>query len=98
MQESSIPMKSAKSIKTDKLLSLIWNSKKYRSFLLFQSLVRGMILVIIPISILALKKTYEVSDETALLFALIQFLGGVATVYFYGIISDFSGSQTSYSY
>ena len=93
MQESPVPMESAKSIKTDKLLSLIWNNKKYRSFLIFQSLVRAMILVIIPISILALKTTYKVSDETALLFALIQLLGGFATIYFYGIISDISGPK-----
>ena len=93
MPESSVPMHSAKSLKTDKLLSLIWNNNKYKSFMIFHSLARAMMIIIVPISILALKTTYEVSYETALLFALIQLAGGFITIYFYGIISDISGPK-----
>ena len=93
MSESPTPMQSAKSLKTDKLLSLILNNTGYRNLLKFQSLSRAMMLVIVPISILALKTTYELSYETALVFALIQLAGGFITVYYYGIISDFSGPK-----
>jgi len=93
IKESPIPMKSAKSTKTDKSLSLIWNNKRYRNFLIFKSLARAGMIIIIPISILALKVTYEIHDETALIFACVQLLGGFFTVYFYGVISDYTGPK-----
>jgi len=91
--ESQVPMESAKSIKTYKLLSLIWNKKEYRNFLVFKSLARAGLVLVIPISMLALKTTYQIDDVTALIFASIQLVGGFFTVYIYGIISDYTGPK-----
>ena len=91
--ESTVPMESAKVAKIDKLFSIIWKNKEYRNFLIFKSLARASLIVVIPISILALKVTYQVDDQIALIFACTQLLGGFFVTYLYSLISDYTGSK-----
>ena len=93
MKESKVPSNSASSIVTKKLLSFIWVNKEYRRFLYCRSFARAGMILIIPISILALKKLYGVSDQIALTFAFVQLGGGIITTYLNGIISEETGPK-----
>jgi len=93
MHETSMPTQSAKILETHKSLFLIWNTTEYRNFLIFRSLARAGLILIIPISILALKTTYNVPDQTALIFTLIQLLGGLFITYLFGVIADYTGPK-----
>lgn len=92
-KETSVPMESARRLNTKKLLSLIWKTKQYRNFLIARSLARASMFIIIPISIIALKETYGITNQVALIFACIQLLGGFVVTYLYGLISDYTGSK-----
>jgi len=89
MHETSIPRESAKAIGTSKQLKDILKNNHYRSFLIFRTLARTGLILVIPFSILALKMTYNVNDQTALIYACIQLLGGFCITYLYGVISDY---------
>jgi len=93
MHETPIPKTSARILETHKSLSLIWNTTEYRKFLIFKSLARAGLILIIPISILALKMTYNVTDQTALIFTFIQLLGGLFITYLFGVIADYTGPK-----
>jgi len=93
LNETDVPQKSAKSINTKKLLSTIWKEKDYRNFLFCRSLSRASLILIVPISILALKKLYGVSDQTALIFAFVQLAGGIVITYLNGVISEETGPK-----
>ena len=93
MKETKVPCESARSIVTKKLLSTIWLNKEYRRFLYCRSLSRAGMILIIPISILALKKIYGVSDQIALTFAFVQLAGGIITTYINGIVSEETGPK-----
>ena len=91
--ETHVPIHSAKIAKTNVSLSHIWKTPEYRSFLIFKSLARGTLILIIPISILALKITYNLQYQTALIFACIQLLGGFLVSYLHGVVSDYTGAK-----
>ncbi len=55
--------------------------------------VSSAITLTIPISMLALKKGYAVSDSDALLFALVQFAGGILTSYIVGLLAEETGPR-----
>ena len=93
VRETKVPSKSAQSIITKKLLSFIWKNKEYRRFLYCRSFARAGMILIIPISILALKKLYGVSDQIALTFAFVQLTGGIITTYLNGIVSEETGPK-----
>ena len=93
MKESEVPRKSAQSIRTKKLLSTIWNQKELRTFLYCRSFTRAGMILIIPISILALKKLYGVSDQIAMIFAFVQLAGGIMITYLNGIVSEETGPK-----
>ncbi len=93
MKETQTPSKSAKATKTKSLLAAIWNNPEYRNFLIVKSSARAGMIIIIPISIIALKSLYGVNDQTALVFACIQLVGGVFINYINRIISGFTGPK-----
>ncbi len=92
LKETNVPRNSAKKLNTKKLLSYILKEKDYRDFLIVKSVVRACLILIVPISILALKY-YGVSDSTAVLFAFIQLGGGIIITYINGIISEETGPK-----
>ena len=92
IKETNVPRNSAKNLKTKKLLSYILKEKVYRDFLIVKSVVRACLILIVPISILALKY-YGVSDSTAVLYAFIQLGGGIIITYINGIISEETGPK-----
>ena len=93
MKETTTPSLSAKNTETKKLFSTIWKNSEYRNFLILKSTARAGMVLIIPISILALKKLYNVHDQTALTFTCVQLVGGMAINYLNGIISRFTGPK-----
>jgi hypothetical protein len=93
LHETEVPRNSARSIITKKLLFTIWNNKSYRNFLFCRSFSRAGLILIVPISILALKQLYGVSDLIALIFAFIQLGGGITITYLNGIISEETGPK-----
>ena len=93
LNETETPRKSAHSIRTKKLLATIWNTKDYRNFLFCRSFSRAGLILIVPISILALKQLYGVSDQIALIFAFVQMGGGILITYLNGIICEETGPK-----
>ena len=71
----------------------ILKNKKYRIFLVTRSLALAGIIIIIPISILAIKNMYGVSNITALMFTLVQLFGGIVMTYVSSILSDITGPK-----
>ena len=93
LRETDVPQKSARSINTKNILASIWKEKEYRTFLFCRSFTRAGLILIVPISILALKQLYNVSDQTALIFAFVQMGGGIVITYLNGIIADETGPK-----
>ena len=93
LNETEVPRSSARSIVTKKILATIWENKLYRNFLFCRSFSRAGLILIVPISILALKQMYGVSDLIALIFAFIQLVGGILITYLNGIISEETGPK-----
>ena len=93
MQETSVSKQSAKRAKTNALLSHFWKNAEYRKLLILRSVARASLILIIPISILALKISYDLQYQTALIFACIQLLGGFIVSYLYGVVSDYTGAK-----
>ena len=93
IKETDVPRKSAQATTTKQLLSIIWHNRDYRIFLFVKSFVRTGMILIIPISILALVKMYGVSYQTALIFACVQLIGGIFISYLNGIISQETGPK-----
>jgi MFS family permease len=93
MKETNIPIISAHKKNTKLIFAAIFRNKDLRTFLLVRSFTRASIILIIPISILALVKMYNVSNQTALIFACIQLIGGIFITYFNGIISEETGPK-----
>ena len=93
MEETNLPKKSAQKKNTKMIFVAIFRDKDLRVFLLVRSFTRAGLILIVPISILALVKMYNVSNQTALIFACIQLVGGIFVTYFNGIISEEAGPK-----
>ena len=91
--ETSLPSKSAEKVFILHTIKKIFRDKKYRIFLIARSLSLASIIIIIPISILAIKNMYGVSNITALIFTLVQLLGGIIMTYASSILSDITGPK-----
>lgn len=55
--------------------------------------VSSAITLTLPISMLALKRGYGISDSDALLFALVQFAGGILTSYITSLLAEETGPR-----
>ncbi|MDD5599964.1 MAG: hypothetical protein PHV82_18615, partial [Victivallaceae bacterium] len=78
----------------------LWNSLKEaarnrtgKKLLLANIAVMSGIVLVLPISVTAVKTGYQVSDSTALICALIQFGGGILIAAVSGVISTHSGPR-----
>ncbi len=93
IKETNIPKISAKKKNTKMIFAAIFRNKELRIFLLVRSFTRAGTILIVPISILALVKIYNVSNQTALIFTCIQLVGGIFITYFNSIISEETGPK-----
>ena len=91
--ETSLPSKSAEKVLISHTIKRILRDKRYRIFLIARSLSLASIIIIIPISILAIKNMYGVSNITALIFTLVQLSGGIIMTYLSSILSDITGPK-----
>jgi MFS family permease len=78
----------------------VWESTKkilsqgsFRRLLGAQSAGLSICMLVMPISMIALKKGYSIPDRDALCFAMIQIAGGVATSFCNGIVADRTGPR-----
>lgn len=55
--------------------------------------ISSAITLTVPISMLALKKGYGISDDSALLFALVQMIGAIAVAYVIGLMAEETGPR-----
>ncbi len=83
----------------------IWDDfrKLFRSPVLTRQLIAGFsinlgVIMLIPISMLALKRGYGVSDTQALLYALVQFGSSAVASFVYGKIDRWLGSRRTLLY
>ena len=61
--------------------------------MLASCIINSALALTVPISMLALKKGYGISDGDALLFAMIHFAGGIATTYLFGLLAEETGPR-----
>ncbi len=90
-ETEAISQSAAKPVLADVLLTLK-NSMRLRQ-LAANCAISSAITLTVPISMLALKKGYGISDDSALLFALIQMAGAVATSYVIGLLAEETGPR-----
>ncbi len=67
--------------------------KSRRRLLTANFIVSALTAMTIPISMLAIKRGYGISDTNALIFAVVQFCGAVAISYVIGILSGETGPR-----
>ena len=91
--ETTLPSRSAEKVYISHTIKRILRDKRYRIFLIARSLSLASIIIIIPISILAIKNMYGVSNITALIFTLVQLAGGIIMTYLSSILSDITGPK-----
>jgi hypothetical protein len=73
--------------------SNVWQTEKLKRLLFANCAAYTIAVMTAPVSLLALKKIYLVSDETAMIFILIQITGTIAVSYVSKIISAHSGPR-----
>ncbi len=93
ISETTLPAKSAEKVLISHTIKRILRDKRYRIFLIARSLSLAGLIIIIPISILAIKNMYGVSNITALIFTLVQLFGGIIMTYVSSILSDITGPK-----
>ena len=90
--EGAAPRKSAAQPVRQTFRAVASNSA-YRRLLLATGAVHGATVLVVPFSMLAMKKGYGVPDDTALLFALIQMIGGIAMSFVCIVLADRTGPR-----
>jgi len=90
-ETKGIRLSAREPVVADVLLTLR-NSMRIRQLAANCAINAGVILTV-PISMLALKKGYGVSDSNALFFALVQMAGAVAATYLIGRLSEETGPR-----
>ena len=71
----------------------VWQTERLKRLLFANCAAYTIAVMTAPVSLLALKKIYLVSDETAMIFILIQITGTIAVSYVSKIISAHSGPR-----
>lgn len=92
MPESERPKRSAASPIKESIRKL-WEDKRWRKMAIANSSAFALITLIIPFSILTLKKGYGIEDDTAIFYTIVAYMGGVISSYFNGFLSDQSGPR-----
>jgi MFS family permease len=92
MKESPGPRDSAlKPIKD--ALRKVWSVSSYRKLLFANIAGFSGIMLVVPISMLALKESYNVPNYQAMLYSMVQFTGGILISYLSGILSEETGPR-----
>ncbi|HJO93202.1 MAG TPA: MFS transporter [Victivallales bacterium] len=76
-----------------KALTVLFRDKKVRKFMLLSAVVLSLNSLVITVSIIALDKVYGVVSSVALIFIIIQVLGGIIASYFSRFVSEHTGPQ-----
>lgn len=90
--ESEAPRNSARRPVLRTMLAL-WSTIRFRRLVISTACGALAIVLVTPVSMAALKKGYGVGDDVALLFAIVQIMGGLSISLLSGIISDHSGPR-----
>jgi MFS family permease len=92
IKETTLPKESAQAPIWDSLKAAFKNNTGRKLILANIAVMSGIVLVL-PISITAVKTGYNVTDSTALVCAIIQFGGGILIASISGIVSSHSGPR-----
>ncbi|HDP98245.1 MAG TPA: MFS transporter [bacterium] len=76
-----------------KSFSLLWNNNRSRKLIYGWSAASACIMLIIPFSMVAIKNGYGISDHNALMFAIIQLIGGIVVSLMNVLILDRVGPR-----
>jgi len=90
-ETSAIKASAAEPILSDMILTL--KNPLRRRQLFACCAISSAITLTVPISMLALKKGYGISDDSALIFALIQMAGAIAIAYVVGLLAEETGPR-----
>jgi hypothetical protein len=93
VKETDFSKTSANNYTTLKILKELYKDKKISSFMLSSAVVLSLNSLVISVSIIALDKVYGVASSIALIFIIIQILGGIIIAYFSRFVSEHTGPQ-----
>jgi MFS family permease len=92
VKEGEVPKQSALLPIKESIINA-WNDSKIRKLLFANCATFSALMLVVPISMLALKEGYDISDQRALLFALLQLSGGITISVLCGILSEETGPR-----
>jgi MFS family permease len=92
IKESTIPMLSAQQPIKNEILKILKNPT-YKKLLMANALAFSGIVLVVPISMLALKEGYLIPNYKAMSFSLIQFSGGILIAFLSRLLADETGPR-----
>ncbi|MCP4180008.1 MAG: MFS transporter [bacterium] len=93
VKETDFSKTSAANYTIIKTLKEIYRDKKVRKFMLSSAVVLSLNSLVISVSIIALDRVYGVVSSVALIFIILQVLGGIIVSYFSRFVSEHTGPQ-----
>lgn len=90
--ETDEPKRSA-NVPLLKSLKIMWNEPILRKMLYGNVAILSLTTLVVPVSTMALKRGYDVSEFTAVAFVFVQILGGLFISYVCGVIGDRIGPR-----
>ncbi|MCP4179273.1 MAG: MFS transporter [bacterium] len=93
VNESSYSEESSKKFNLLFIAKMLNRDTKIRNFFIARGLAVTLGSLIISVSIIALKKIYNISDSTALMYILIELIGCISIAYISKMISEFTGPK-----
>ena len=92
IKETEMPRESAKTSLKESILFILKYSKS-RDLILTQTLYFVAVALIVPYSMIAMKDIYQIKDGNAIIFVMIQILGGVVISFYAGRILNKIGPR-----
>ncbi len=92
VDETEAPRESAKKSIMEEVRRTLRDPMRQKQ-MLANCVINTAVTLTVPISMLALKRGYGVSDGDALLFALVQFSGAIAASYLAGLLAEETGPR-----
>lgn len=92
IKETTIPMLSAQQPIKNEIIKILKNPT-YKKMLLANVLAFSGIVLVVPISMLALKEGYLIPNYKAMSFSLIQFSGGILIAFLSRLLADETGPR-----
>ena len=91
--KESVSLRDSARIPLMSSLRALLSQRSGRKLVMANAAVLSGILLVLPVSMTALKEVYHVSDSSALLFALVQFFGGIVIASAAGMVVSHSGPR-----